>query len=237
MTTYLITMGGTEQGGNRHNVSYGIHRDYTTEANRLFESAAKYGINCLMGNNDTILNSDYAHASPELLTLPSFGWTFKPILIFNAMLQAAPGDYVIWCDSNHVITADPAPILEVAELRGVYTHDHPGVYYPNSQWTRRDTFVGMNCDEERFWNSPQMQVNVMAFHVSPAGLWYAHEWLSYALAYNTIVGRNKYPDLPGFREHRHEQSIWSILVEKWRVPYSHQADIAGIVRELDGIAI
>lgn len=237
MTNYLVTLGGLEQGHNRHIESYGIHRNYTAEANRLFGSAAPFGFRCLMANNDTILDSEYAKADPELFGLPSFGWTFKPLLIYNAMLQADPGDFVMWVDSNHVFVGNPAPILAAAELRHVYTHDHPGVYYPNAQWTKRDTFAGMKCDSERFWNSPQMQVNVLCFHVDPFGLWLAHEWLSYALAYNTMIGRSKHPNLPGFREHRHEQSIWSILVEKWNIPYSHQAEISGIINELDGIGL
>jgi hypothetical protein len=230
MRKYLVTMGGYEQGENRHN-NLGIHRDYTAEAMRLFESASPYLFDCRLYDNDWIKNSEYYEPHKRVLSEPSFGWMFKPLCIYDVMKDCDDGDVVIWCDSNHIFISDPEPIIKIARMHQIFTHGHVQ-YYLNNQWTHKDMFVRMGCDELRYWKSHHVQVNILAFLVNDFTRMFVKEWFDYAGDYETMI-ENKMENLPGFSEHRHEQSIFSILIKKYDVPYCD--DPTDIIRELNGI--
>lgn len=238
MTNFLITMGGRQVGKNRHNEIGIKDRDYTAEAKRLFESAKPRGFKCEMYDNKRLDSSHYFMSHNDVMSQPSWGWAFKPICIYDGLLQLQEEDILLWVDSNHIIAQDPAPILEIIKDTGSFIHDHWRMRYPNSQWTHKDTFVMMNCNEPRYWDAPQMQVNILGFAKCAGALNFVGEWLSYCLDYDTNITRGQFPDMPGFQDSRYEQSILSILVEKYNVPYIHRDDnpeLEQIIPELEGM--
>jgi hypothetical protein len=236
MKKYLVTMGGYEQGKNRHNESFGIHRNYTAEAIRLMESGAKWFDGGLTYYNRDILTE---YPRNRVLTEPSMGWAFKPICVKMALKFVNAGDVIMWADSNHVVNYDPQGFINYASARGgIFTWDHWGVTYRLRDWTHLDTFVNMDCAEARYFEAPVMQVNVMAFEKNFQVTQFVDKWLENCMNYDVMI-RNDLPNLPGYVDHRHEQSVWSILVEKYHIPYYHRVDpaIEAIVPELDGIAL
>lgn len=232
MARYVLTMGGTEQGKNRHNTSYNIHRDYTAEAQRLFDSFPQDFIR-VMKDNDYIRDSFYYRIAKNVLDEPSMGWAFKAILINDTLNKMMENDLLVWCDSNHVLVGDIAPIEALAYQHNIFCHDHSPTYYPNSQWTKRDTFINMECDESRYWNAPQIQVNVMAFVKNETTECFVSEWLKYCLRYDVIIGNDENTNFANFIEHRHEQALFSILREKHNIPYF--SPMPQVVGEMMGI--
>ena len=220
MNKYLVTMAGYEQGKNRSNVN-GIHRDYTKEANLLFESSKPYNFTYIDYDNNWIKNSDYYRIAKDVLDQDSMGWAFKPIVIFDLLSKVDNGSVVMWADSNHTFQKSDNPdfIIDYAIKNDIFCHDHMNVYYHNMDFTHRDTFVNMCCDQERYWKSCHLQVNIMAFCKNDFVMYFVAEWLGFSLRYDTMIGNNIYPDFPSFKNHRHEQSIFSILAEKYKIPY------------------
>jgi hypothetical protein len=142
---------------------------------------------------------------------------------------------LFWVDSNHIFIEDPQIIIDFAIKNNIFCHDHYGVKYLNKCWTCRDTFVNMGCDELRYWNSRHLQVNTIAFLKNKHSVNFIEEWKNNSLEKRIILGEGKYPNLDGFKEHRHEQSIFSILVEKYKIPY--QPYPINIVDELMAIDV
>ncbi len=96
----------------------------------------------------------------------------------------------------------------------------------------------MGCDEDRYWNSLQMQCNIIGLKKTPKVEAFVLEWHRSALTYKIMFGENKYPNFEGFKEHRHDQSIFSILREKYDFPYLNRTEnVWGeyIIPEKDGI--
>jgi hypothetical protein len=212
-------MGGKEQGKNRHNIAHGIHRDYTMEALRLFDSGEKWFDDFYMGNNELI--EPYKKAF-KVFEEPSYGWVFKPFVIATALRQADEGDLVMWNDSNHLIAQNPQFFFDYAvNHNGIFTWSHWGEPVKTGNFTHRDTFVQMGCDSERYYLSDMMQVNTMVFIKNNYASALVEEWLSWCLDYDTII-TNGLKNLPTYVDHRHEQSIWSILIEKYNFPYYHR---------------
>lgn len=215
---YLVTMGGKEQGYNDWN-GLGIHRDYNKEAERLVESAKPYGLISTIFDNEYLFNSKYYSIAKDVLDAPQFAGAFKGIILFETLKNMDDGDFVYWVDSNHVFVNDAHYLSDVAKSNHMFIHTTTDVVYPNKNWTVRDMFVGMGADEERYWNAPQMQVSVMCFCKTPFTERFIEELLLYSLDYDTMVGRNVYPNFPTFRAHRREQSVISILMERYHIKY------------------
>jgi len=232
MKKYIVSFGGLERGKNRHNESYGIHRDYTSEVHRLFESAKPYFDDCFYYDNDWFENSSYCKNNPWVLKEDSYGWCFKPIVIQDALNKIEDKDVLMWCDSNHVIMANPRSLIDIATTNNIFCHEHHNIVYYNKNFTHKDMFVKMNCDESRYWDAPQMQVNIMVFYRTDFTINFVQEWVNFAVDYDTMI-KNEMENLPRFDDHRHEQSIFSILREKYNLPYYLYP--FHIVHERDGI--
>ena len=221
MEKFLLAMGGTEQGWSRHN-DEGIFRDYDAEVDVLFESAKKWNLTCIELNNDYIYKLPYYNEHRDVLDKVSFGFSFKAIGYYEIFKQMEYGDIAFFVDSNHVISQDPNVFYNVANTYDAFIHDHIWVYYPNKDWTRRDTFVNMGCDEKKYWESPQLQFNISGFKKTSKTVDFIDELFEDSLTYKIMFGENKYANFPSFREHRHDQSIFSILCKKYEFPYMNR---------------
>jgi hypothetical protein len=232
MKKYLITMGGKPKGENPW-LKEGICRNYTAEANRLMTSAKNYFDKFIIFDNDYIENSSYYFDHKDILSRPSFGAAYKAVCIHDATMLADYGDIILWTDSNHAVISDPQIFFDIIIQNNIFAHDHLRSPYINKHWTLRDTFVNMNCDEERYWNAHHLHANVIGILKNDFGVQFVKEYLKYSLDYKTIVGENKYPNFEGFREHRQDQSIFSILIEKYHIPYYEYSEL--VIREMDVI--
>ena len=211
-------MGGYEQGWSRHN-DEGTFRDYQKEAERLVKSAKPFGFKTIIYNNEFILNLPYYDKHKDVLTKTSFGFAYKAICLYETMKKLENGDILIWVDSNHIVSKDPQAFIDIAVKCGIFERDHVWVYYPQKDWCKRDTFVNMNCDSKEYWNSPQLQDSLIVFCKNNIIMNFITEWKDYCLDYKTMFGENKYPNFPEFKEHRHNQAIFSILSHKYNFPY------------------
>lgn len=218
MRKILITTGGKEIGWSRHNEE-GIIRDYEAEANRLIESAKKYGLECIKYDEKYIYDRPYYPDHKNVMDKVSFGFTYKAIEMYETIKEVDYGDIVLLTDSNHVVQSDPQIFYDIADKSGCFIYNHIWVFYPNKIYTRRDTFVNMGCDDEEYWNAEMMQINLMAFKKTDINLDFTQEWFECCLDYKIMFGENKYPNFPEYRVHRHDQSIFSILCKKYNFPY------------------
>jgi len=226
MKTYLITSAC-------YSMSHNNHRNYTAESVRLFESAEPYDFETILYDNDKI-NSVFNLKEYPVLSGQFLGYASKPIAIYDTLVHIERGDIVIWMDSNHVLIKNPEPIINCAIQNNIYCHDHLGTIYQNKQFTTKDMFVGMNCDEKKYWNSIQIQANVMGFIKNDFVLMLTWEWMNYAMDYSIMI-KNDLSNFPDFIATRLEQSIFSILIEKYKIPY--QSYPSEIMTEMEFIGL
>jgi hypothetical protein len=232
----IISFGGFEQGKNRHNTSFNIHRDYSAEVKRLFKSSEHYFDECWEYNNDWIHASPYWNSpARKVLEEPSFGWAFKSICILDALRTIEENDIVVWMDSNDLMVANPKKMFDFCQFYDIYCHDHFPAMYPTALWCNKDTFVRMGCDEPKYWLVPQIQVNIMAFCKRERTMRIIEEWAQHSTDYETMI-QNIMPNPPGFCEHRHEQAVFSILTVKHNI-YCAKGYPYEIAREENGISI
>lgn len=206
-------------------------RAYDETTKLIVENAPKFGADEVRVYDDRWLLETY----PEYRSLNrwlwetkdsfGFGWcAWKAFVICHAIARGSPLDTVLYTDADTYPIADLSPLFAIAERDGMMLFEAQGC--SNRQYTRRDCFVAMGCDEERYWNARHA---CGRFQVFRAGDYRARqllmEWLVYSInPMCQLRAPSVYaPDFPEFTRHSNEQSVLTILAEKYRVPLHREA--------------
>ena len=80
-------------------------------------------------------------------------WMWKPFIILETFNELEEGDIVMYSDAGLKITDDVSILFEMTHNRnkGKLLFRVPGGHLLKT-WTKRDCFVLMDCDEEKYWN-------------------------------------------------------------------------------------
>lgn len=149
-------------------------------------------------------------------------WCWKPYIILKVMRIMNEGDYLIYTDAGIIY------VNKIQELIRQLERDKQDVFLsygfaPCKDWCKRDAFVLMDCDCEEAKNSIMVSGGYVLVKKSKKSLGFIKEWQKYSMDSRIITdqpntcGKKNYA---GFREHRHDQAILSLLSWKLKVePY------------------
>jgi hypothetical protein len=188
----------------------------------LNASAIEVGIpksNILSYSLDDLHGSAFYRENREILDAVCGAgyWAWKPYFILEAMTQLDDGDALFYCDAGSLFAASPAPLIDLC-LRsdsGVVLFDARPL--TNRQFTKRDCFVCLGCDEAKYWDSFEVIATVLVLRKCEFVLRFLKEWLGYCRDARAITDQPNtcgMKDLPGFIQHRWDQAILSVLAAK-----------------------
>ena len=103
-------------------------------------------------------------------------------------------------------------------------------------WTKRDAFLLMNCDSPKYTKSKQILGGFILMKNTDFVRSIINEWLKYAQDKRIITDQPNVlgkPNYPGFKENRHDQSIFSLLITKYNIPSYRDPSNWGIEHEYD----
>jgi hypothetical protein len=89
--------------------------------------------------------------------------------------------------------------------------------YNHGQWTKRDTFVLMNCDEPQYYDHVQLEAGVIGLKSTKFNKELVKKWFEYSTNKNILTELPNICGLPNvndFIEHRYDQSILTNLAIK-----------------------
>jgi hypothetical protein len=202
----------------------------TNLSNRLFEesrlrlnaSARKFGIETIRSCDFEDLHAtEFYRDNKSVLDLPrGMGyWLWKPYIIREALNAAVDGDIIVYADSGLEMIAPLDPLFDICRNGNPILLFGNGDF-PNSTWTKRDCFILTDCDTEEYWKAPQCDASICLFRREEASLQFVETWLRYCCDPRIITDRPNTcgrRDLPDFVEHRHDQSILSLMAAKNRI--------------------
>ncbi len=144
-------------------------------------------------------------------------------MILKALSEAEDGDYVFYLDSGYFLTADISALVSVME-RSDDDIMAFSTYYPERQWTKKELFRRMECDESRYRDSNQFMATMCLIRVSAESRRFFSDFLNLAQDSKNISDSLADDTESDFIEHRHDQSIFSLLCKKndlisFRPPY------------------
>ena len=145
-------------------------------------------------------------------------WLWKPYIIKDALAGVDFGDYVFYVDSGAFYVHDIHPLIEAMEREKTYAMPMSiGSGYPERIWSKRDAFILMDCEGEKIFSTPQRESGFIFLKKTSESVALIDEFLEYAQDPRILtdipnqLGKENYE---GFKENRHDQTVWSLLTKK-----------------------
>jgi hypothetical protein len=175
------------------------------------------GFDRVLSCGPTDIDAEFASKNQHLLEQPRGGgyWLWKPYFICRALASLSADDYLFYCDAGARFLASIDPLIELSRRDGqdVIPFELP---YIEKCWTKRDAFVALGCDSAEFTETRQRLASFHLWRASDFSVQLAQEWLERAQEARLITdmpNESGLPDYAGFREHRHDQSLFSLLTK------------------------
>lgn len=142
-------------------------------------------------------------------------WFWKPILLQHYLEQELqPNDWLIWSDADHNDPFVLAPLIQYMTM----TKKTMAVMYiegfVNREWTKRDVYEAY-CGEKQPSSGGTFWASYLVFRNTPGIRALIRQWANAMVDYHAISDEPSkiQPELMSFREHRHDQSLLSLILQ------------------------
>jgi hypothetical protein len=166
-------------------------------------------------------------------------WIWKPYLIKKTMEKMKDGDMLLYLDAGCEIDINEKEYLincfdisKTDYIVGTFT-------CIERDWNKMDLLLKLNMNDPKYLDTSQRQASAALYFICDKIRSLVNEWYEIACDYHMIDDSPSIaPNLPCFKEHRHDQSIFSLLTKKYNL-YSNDS-LAGkcikIFRNKSGIS-
>ena len=194
-------------------VAFG-NEDFKIGQKFLEELSQKPEVNSISFGDDDLYGSDvYKENEKWFSEENNRGWfAWKPYFILKAMEGLEDGDMIMYLDTKDIFHPEIFQFVDdmIEDDFCLLPIGGPS----NGEYTKRDCFVYMECDEEDYWDSPQLEAGFSFWKVSDKSKEVLSEWLKWCLD-ERVNGEDssfsEQEELPNFKGCRHDQSILTNL--------------------------
>jgi hypothetical protein len=149
-------------------------------------------------------------------------WTWKYMVILRMFERCGPDDIVVYADAGCGISTSPAA-RETWQRWCTAVREHPThrlafqMPHPEEDYTKRDVFEILCATGDEFTKSGQLMATLQLYKATPENRAFVNRCLQICtmMKYHYV---NDDPSLisnaPTFKVHRHDQSIWSVLLKQ-----------------------
>lgn len=212
-------------------VSYATPNYYRSQA--LLVDSSKPFFSGHASFTPDLIDSDFKEKNKHIFDLPRGGgyWLWKPFIIKKILDMVSDGDYVFYIDSGNLIVGDINPLFEICKRdeRGILFFDNrdgtsDGSVWKNDMWTKYDCFEVMGCNTDKYVYGNQIDGSYVLVKKNSYSTNFFNEYLKWCETGDIItdepskLGKN----YPAFRQHRHDQSILSLLSIKYNLPIARE---------------
>lgn len=161
-------------------------------------------------------------------------WSWKPYLLLKAIEGLEEGDILLYSDLGcffnpkgkkrlreyfEMVEKAASGILGFRSQEKSYNGMPETVYY-DYEWTKGDTFDYFGVRDDRsFTHTTQVEATVIFIRKCEESVRFIREWYKTICDDTTLITDqpSRSANLPGFRENRHDQSIYSVLAKKYNI--------------------
>jgi len=208
-------------------ISFANNEKWYRSQNVLNQSAVKFGIKHYISYNPSNLDKEFSEKYSHLLTPTTRGygyWMWKSAILEQTFNIANDNDIILYIDSGNQIVSNLDYIISVCNQKEVVLFDNRdgnphGIPHINQDWTKRDCFTLMDCDEEKYYKAPQIDASYLFFKKTSFTQSLIKEFKTFSENENIIsdLPNITKPNLSTFSDHRHDQSIMSLLAAKHNI--------------------
>ena len=211
---------------------------------RLCNQATKINLfNKITFFTDTFLQNDTEfwerHSNFVIKNKKGYGyWLWKPYLIKKTIETLNDGDILLYLDSGCEINSNKRN--EMINYFGMVKTNYiiTSFTFTEKNWNKMDLILHLNANSSEFIETPQRQAGAQLLYVCDKTRRLVNEWYETACNYHLIddspsIAKN----CDGFREHRHDQSIFSLLTKKYNIKNTLNIEsIVEVIRNRSGHA-
>ena len=193
------------------------HGRYTTSQQQCCASSLRHGFDLTIPYGLKDIDPSFVNSNSYVFSQPRGAgfWIWKPYIILKTMETMSDGDWLMYTDSGMLFVRNPWEWILSAETeigeKGIATF---GTHSKNKQYTKRDAFVLMGMDIPAYTEEAHRMASVFVCKKTPFSKSFVEEWLHYATDCRIISdmpNTQHLPNYPEFKDHRHDQSIMSLL--------------------------
>lgn len=156
-------------------------------------------------------------------------WIWKPWVCLHILRSLPEGHVLVYADAGCTLNAAARDRLQ-HYIRSARAHPDgivgfrivvDGAEAPEARWTKAETLAALGCVTPACHRSTQVMATVFLIRNSPATRRLVHRWLDLCTANDgalvtdaSATERINEQFKEQFKEHRHDQSIWSLLVKQ-----------------------
>jgi hypothetical protein len=207
-----------------HFCTFGSEPRFTNTLKKLLAEAEDSGY------FDTIrkFNQDDLKLDPSLRAFMArsrgYGfWLWKPMVIAEMLVGSSIGDIVVYADAGcGIVSTGKAREVFREWIHDVCTHPTRRLAFQMSfkeeEYTKADVFEAMGCAEPQYKLTGQHIATFQVLMNTTENKELVANWLKWcSLEDFRLVSDqpSRIPNPPGFQGHRHDQSIFSLLVKKF----------------------
>lgn len=208
-------------------ISFATNEKWYRSQHALNESCVKHGFTHYISFNPNNLDSVFSEQYKHLLNnnIRGFGfWMWKALILKQTLKIAEPGDIVAYIDSGNNVINNVNYIFNECINNGIVLFENRDGNYQrqvhlNRQWTKRDTYVLMGLDHPKYHDGVQVDASYQFYLKNERSIKFIDEYLSYCENENIISDLPNITEqnFPEFKDHRHDQSILSLMAIKHNI--------------------
>jgi hypothetical protein len=175
-------------------------------------SARTNNINTIFSYNFLDLNNHFYNKNRHILDQKRGAgyWLWKPYIIIDAMKKTKENTIILYVDSDFTIRKNIKNAIDLARKHNRILFKN---YHLNKSYVKRDTYILMNKNEEKFHNQDQLEASVIIIVNNKQNREFFEKMLKYCEDERILTDKKSVlgEELPEFKDHRHEQAILTLL--------------------------
>ena len=229
-----------------HFITFGSHGNFIDAANRLGAQVKASGL----FNTITIVTGDdlkrdvtfwQTHKSFIESNPRGYGyWIWKSYIIKQQMDKGKDGDLLLYLDCGCELDIyEKDYLLECFEAAKKDLFVGTVVGCVEKHWTKMDLILKLDMKDDPSLDTHQRQGGVLLFLVCDKTRDFVNQWYSLQCEYHLVDNSPSLaPNYPNFAEHRHDQSILSLLSKKYNIfsSVSLKQKCMKVLRNISGIS-
>jgi hypothetical protein len=165
-------------------------------------------------------------------------WIWKPYIIKKTIENMKNDDILLYLDCGCEIDIRKKNII--SEYFEIVKRDHIvcAFTFHEKEWTKMDLLIELEAVDDRYLNTCQHQAGAILFLISDKTRILINKWYELSCDYHLIDDSESInTNLDCFKEHRHDQSIFSLLTKKYNLYSHHSIEYAiDYIRNISGIS-
>ena len=192
-------------------ITYGDGEAYVSNTKVLAESALNNCIDVVYMYRKEHLDKDFVEKNKKIFEAKrgSGYWLWKPYLTLKTLEQMPENSIMIYFDSGIKIINPLDHFINELGDNDMMLVDNFGLL--NKEYIKRDLFRIMNMDNEVARNAQQLNGAMFVVRNTTRSREFVRKWLDIAQIDGAITNDPSIDEYPEFIEHRHDQSILSLL--------------------------